>query len=115
MLPFGGKHTNYTINGLDCVYRVQCTQHQMPSFSFRAEQPESYWDEFLVDFAINSMPGLGFLVGAGVAVAGVFAGLPLAGKSVALTAEAGGVTLYTSVAVTDYAGRARWQGRHVAR
>jgi Zn-dependent protease with chaperone function len=58
--------------------------HQMPSFSFRAEQPESYWDEFLVDFAINSMPGLGFLVGAGVAVAGVFAGLPLAGVGVGL-------------------------------
>jgi hypothetical protein len=37
------------------------------------------------------------------------AGLPLAGKSVALTLEAGGTRLYTGVGVTDYAGRARWQ------
>ncbi len=58
--------------------------HQMPSFSFRAEQPESYWDEFLVDFAINSLPGIGFLVGAGVTVAGVLSGLPLAGAGVGL-------------------------------
>ncbi|MBE9472035.1 MAG: M48 family metalloprotease [Chloroflexi bacterium] len=58
--------------------------NQMPSFSFRAEQPESYWDEFLVDFAINSLPGVGFLVGAGVTVAGVLSGLPLAGAGVGL-------------------------------
>ena len=58
--------------------------HQMPSFSFRAEQPESYWDEFLVDFAINSLPGIGFLVGAGVTVAGVLSELPLAGAGVGL-------------------------------
>ncbi len=58
--------------------------NQMPSFSFRAEQPESYWDEFLVDFAINSLPGIGFLVGAGVTVAGVLSGLPLAGAGVGL-------------------------------
>jgi len=37
------------------------------------------------------------------------AGLPLAGKSMALTVDASGTRLYTSVAVTDYAGRARWQ------
>jgi len=60
--------------------------HQRPSFSFHAEQPESYWDEFLVDFAINSLSGLGFLVGAGVAAAGVMAGLPLAGAGVGLLA-----------------------------
>ncbi|MEE9615545.1 MAG: zinc metalloprotease HtpX [Anaerolineae bacterium] len=58
--------------------------NQMPSFSFRAEQPESYWDEFLVDFAINSLPGIGFLVGAGVTVAGVLSELPLAGAGVGL-------------------------------
>jgi Zn-dependent protease with chaperone function len=58
--------------------------NQMPSFSFRAEQPESYWDEFLVDFALNSLSGLGFLIGAGVALAGISAGLPLAGVSVGL-------------------------------
>ena len=58
--------------------------HQMSSFSFRAEQPESYWDEFLVDFAINSLSGIGFLVGAGVTVAGVLSGLPLAGAGVGL-------------------------------
>jgi len=37
------------------------------------------------------------------------AGLPLTGKPVALTLNAGDVRLYTSVAVTDYAGRAHWQ------
>jgi heat shock protein HtpX len=58
--------------------------YQVPSFSFRAEQPESYWDEFLVDFAINSLPGMGFLVGAGVAVVGMSTDLPLAGVGVGL-------------------------------
>ncbi|MFQ6100023.1 MAG: zinc metalloprotease HtpX [Anaerolineae bacterium] len=62
------------------------TLHQMPSFSFRAEQPESYWDEFLVDFAINSLSGLGFLVGVGIAMAGMAASLPLAGVGVGLLA-----------------------------
>jgi len=60
------------------------TLYQTPSFSFRAEQPESYWDEFLVDLAINNLPRLGFLVGLGVAAAGVLAGLPLAGIGVGL-------------------------------
>jgi hypothetical protein len=36
------------------------------------------------------------------------AGLPLVGKSVALTLEAGGVIQFTNVAVTDFAGRAVW-------
>jgi hypothetical protein len=36
-------------------------------------------------------------------------GLPLAGKSVALTLDSGGIRQYTSVAVTDYAGQARWE------
>jgi len=38
----------------------------------------------VVDFAINSLPGLGFLVGAGVAAAGMLSGLPLAGAGVGL-------------------------------
>lgn len=58
--------------------------HQMPSFSFRAERPESYWDEFLVDLAVHSLSGIGFLVGAGIAWAGVATGLPLAGVGVGL-------------------------------
>ena len=37
------------------------------------------------------------------------AGLPLAGKSVALTLDTGNVRKYTGVAVTDFAGKARWQ------
>jgi len=35
--------------------------------------------------------------------------LPLAGKSVALTVDAGGVRKYTGVAVSDYAGRVSWK------
>ncbi len=37
----------------------------IPRFSFRAEKPESYWDEFLVDLVINYLPLIGFLVGIG--------------------------------------------------
>jgi heat shock protein HtpX len=35
----------------------------IPRFSFRAVQPESYWDEFLVDLFINYLPFIGLLVG----------------------------------------------------
>lgn len=38
-------------------------QGGIPRFSFRAEKPESYWDEFLVDLVINYLPPLGLLVG----------------------------------------------------
>ena len=58
--------------------------HQVPSLTFPGQQPESYWDEFLVDLALNNLPLLGFLVGAGVAVVGVFAGLPLFGAGIGL-------------------------------
>lgn len=58
--------------------------NQLPSFSFRAEQPESYWDEFLMDFAINSLPIVGFLGGIGVAALGLSTNLPLAGAGVGL-------------------------------
>ncbi|NIS79291.1 MAG: M48 family metalloprotease [Anaerolineales bacterium] len=37
--------------------------NQVPRFSFRAERPESYWDEFLVDIFINNLPFLGLLLG----------------------------------------------------
>ena len=37
--------------------------NQTPRFSFRAERPESYWDEFLVDVLINTLPLFGFLAG----------------------------------------------------
>jgi heat shock protein HtpX len=43
----------------------------MPSLTFRAEQPESYWDEFLVDFAVNGLPALGFVIGLGIASVGL--------------------------------------------
>jgi heat shock protein HtpX len=36
---------------------------RLSRFSFRAEQPESYWDEFLVDVAVNYLPLLGLLLG----------------------------------------------------
>lgn len=38
-------------------------------FSFRAEQPESYWDEFIADVFANYLPGLAFLAGLVLAVA----------------------------------------------
>jgi hypothetical protein len=34
-----------------------------PSMAFRAVQPESYWDEFLVDLFVNFLPGMGFVAG----------------------------------------------------
>jgi len=40
-----------------------------PRFSFRAEQPESYWDEFLLDLVANYLPLVGALVGGAVAAA----------------------------------------------
>lgn len=40
---------------------------QIPRFSFRAEQPESFFDEFLVDVFISLLPLLGLVVGAVVA------------------------------------------------
>jgi heat shock protein HtpX len=43
--------------------------HQTPRFSFRAEQPESYWDEFLVDVAVNFLPLFGILAGIAAALA----------------------------------------------
>ncbi len=36
---------------------------QLPRLSFRAEQPESYWDEFAVDVVVNYLPLIGFLLG----------------------------------------------------
>jgi Zn-dependent protease with chaperone function len=36
---------------------------RMPSFSFRAQKTESYWDEFLVDLVINYLPAIGVIVG----------------------------------------------------
>ena len=45
-------------------------QGKTPQFSFRAEQPESYWDEFAVDLLLQYLPGL-------FAVAGLIIGLVL--------------------------------------
>jgi heat shock protein HtpX len=49
--------------------RQSVAYSQTPRFSFRAEQPESYWDEFLVDVFFQYLPLLGLLAGAGVSVA----------------------------------------------
>lgn len=38
-------------------------QGKTPRFSFRAEQPESYWDEFAVDLLITYLPGIFALFG----------------------------------------------------
>ena len=40
--------------------------NQVPRFSFQAERPESFWDEFLVDVLVNYLPLLSFLVGIGL-------------------------------------------------
>jgi heat shock protein HtpX len=40
-----------------------------PRFSFRAVQPESYWDEFLLDLIANYLPLVGFAVGLAVGAA----------------------------------------------
>jgi heat shock protein HtpX len=58
--------------------------NQLPSFSFRAEQPESYWDEFLVDLTIYNLPKIGFLVGLGIAAVGIVTAMPWAGAGVGL-------------------------------
>jgi heat shock protein HtpX len=61
-------------------------QGRAPSFSFRAVQPESFWDEFLVDLAINQLAWLGFVFGLAVAAVGFLFGLPVAGIGVGLLA-----------------------------
>ena len=38
-------------------------QGKVGRFSFRAEKPESYWDEFLVDVVVKYLPLLGLIVG----------------------------------------------------
>jgi heat shock protein HtpX len=53
------------------------TYNQPSSFSFRAEQPESYWDEFVVDFTMSALPKLGFLAGLAATVYGLFSDLTL--------------------------------------
>ncbi len=45
---------------------------QLPRFSFRAEQPESYWDEFLADLFIYYLPLLAFVVGLALAAVLVY-------------------------------------------
>jgi len=50
-----------------------------PSFAFREVRTESYWDEFLVDLAVNQLAWIGFVIGLALAGAGVLLQLPLAG------------------------------------
>ncbi len=45
----------------------------IPRFSFRAVQPESYWDEFLADVVINYLPIFGLLLGIAVFAFSAFA------------------------------------------
>jgi heat shock protein HtpX len=58
-----------------------------PRFSFRAQRPESYWDEFLVDVVVNYLPLIGLF--AGIAAALLF--------NLALGLSVGflGITLFT--------------------
>jgi heat shock protein HtpX len=43
--------------------------NKTPRFSFAAERPESYWDEFLVDVFMNYLPLFGILAGIAAAAA----------------------------------------------
>jgi Zn-dependent protease with chaperone function len=53
-------------------------QGQEPQFVFDRRKPESYWDEFFVDFFMLILPWLCFLLGVGVAVTvGNFLGLAM--------------------------------------
>ena len=62
---------------------------RVSSFSFHAVQPESYWDEFLVDFAVNQMAWIGFVFGLAIAAVGALVfQLPLAGIGAGLLAWA---------------------------
>ena len=49
--------------------RQSMAQGRPSRFSFRAVQPESYWDEFAVDLVANYLPTVGALIG--LALAGV--------------------------------------------
>ncbi|MFL7792697.1 MAG: zinc metalloprotease HtpX [Anaerolineae bacterium] len=51
--------------------------NQIPRFSFRAERPESFWDEFLVDVFVNYLPALALIVGLALAVPLFFYGYVL--------------------------------------
>jgi heat shock protein HtpX len=58
-------------------------------FSFSARQPESYWDEFVVDLAVNYLPWGALLVGLGVGAALYAGGLPLGAAGVVLSLASG--------------------------
>lgn len=56
-----------------------------PSMEFRAVQPESYWDEFLVDLFVSFMPWMGAMVGLVLGVVAlVFTGWWLSALGVAV-------------------------------
>ncbi len=71
--------------------RIQALEKQTkamggsPRFSFRAEKPESYWDEFLVDLLINYLPLIGVFVGVvAFVMLNLVIGLPLGSIGTAL-------------------------------
>jgi heat shock protein HtpX len=59
-------------------------QGKVPSFSFRAAKPESYWDEFLVDVVVNYLPLLGLLVGILLAIVSIFVGFYMGAVGIVL-------------------------------
>lgn len=61
--------------------RMSAHFNQVPHYSFRAEQPESYWDEFFVDLFFNYLPAAGFLLGVGAGIYG-FMDYPFAAAGV---------------------------------
>ncbi|MBN1953702.1 MAG: M48 family metalloprotease [Anaerolineae bacterium] len=69
-------------------------QGQPTRFSFRAEQPESYWDEFLVDLIVNYLPQLGLVLGLALGAVAFFSfEMPFAAAGLVLLLLAGGAWL----------------------
>jgi heat shock protein HtpX len=52
--------------------RQSTAQGQPTRFSFQAEQPESYWDEFFVDLIVNYLPLLGLILGLALGAVALF-------------------------------------------
>ncbi len=57
--------------------QLSCAAGQPPFVSFDRQQPESYWDEFVVDLIVLTLPKVGFLIGLGFMMALSF-GAPFA-------------------------------------
>ncbi|TET55269.1 MAG: hypothetical protein E3J64_00550, partial [Anaerolineales bacterium] len=64
--------------------------NQLPAFSFRAEKPESYVDEFLTDVFFNYLPLLTLLAGIAIAAASTLSGLGIGAVGIGIVVAAFG-------------------------